>query len=269
MVEPQEPNAQNESVLSRWSRLKRGATPDKPAEAVSEISPRSPQFNTDEAPVVDGEKNAALEPGVVVPDARAARKANDALAELPSLDDISLDRDFTPFMQAKVPEVLKRQALKTLFKDPHFNVMDGLDIYIDDYTKFEPISAAELEGLSAWKSISKPLQQVVTPGGYAVDVESEEGKAVLAARERLAALKNADERGATVPLDSEETALTDARAPIQQTPPTSPRYGKRVGDFRYEDPEATAATAALTDAPTHPSIASSVAPIQASTDDPR
>ena len=33
-----------------------------------------------------------------------------------------------------------------------------------------------------------PTQQVVTPGGYAVDVESEEGKAVLAARAEADAL---------------------------------------------------------------------------------
>ncbi len=96
---------------------------------------------------------------------------------------ISLTEDFTPFMQAKVPQALKQQALKALFKEPHFNVMDGLDIYIDDYTVFEPISPEVMATLSSWKTIMNPSQQVVTPGGYAVDVESEEGKAVLAARD--------------------------------------------------------------------------------------
>ena len=34
-----------------------------------------------------------------------------------------------------VDESLKRQALRKLFADPRFNVMDGLDVYIDDYTQ--------------------------------------------------------------------------------------------------------------------------------------
>lgn len=155
-------------------------------------------------------------------------------AALPSLSDIALDRDFTPFMQAKVPEALKRQALKTLFKDAHFNTMDGLDTYIDDYTKFEPITAAELEGLSAWKSIMKPLEQVVTPGGYAVDVESEEGKAVLAAREALARRaesSNSVDREAASP-DSAIDQTTEDTVAIAALP--HERYGKRVGDFKSD-----------------------------------
>jgi hypothetical protein len=29
--------------------------------------------------------------------------------------------------------------MKKMFSDPHFNIMDGLDIYIDDYSKPDPI----------------------------------------------------------------------------------------------------------------------------------
>ena len=36
-------------------------------------------------------------------------------------------------------EDVRRAALKKLFSDPRFNVMDGLDVYIDDYSKTEPI----------------------------------------------------------------------------------------------------------------------------------
>jgi hypothetical protein len=35
--------------------------------------------------------------------------------------------------------------MKTLFSDPHFNVMDGLDIYIDDYSKPDPLPPGMLE----------------------------------------------------------------------------------------------------------------------------
>jgi hypothetical protein len=42
---------------------------------------------------------------------------------------------------------LRRSALKKLFSDPHFNVMDGLDVYIDDYSVSEPIPPEMLAGL--------------------------------------------------------------------------------------------------------------------------
>jgi hypothetical protein len=60
--------------------------------------------------------------------------------ELPALDSLTFESDFKAFMRGKVEEGVKRAALKKLFADPRFNVMDGLDTYIDDYTKSDPIS---------------------------------------------------------------------------------------------------------------------------------
>ena len=59
--------------------------------------------------------------------------------ELPPIESLSFESDFRAFMQSKVEETVKRAALKKLFSDPRFNVMDGLDTYIDDYTKEDPI----------------------------------------------------------------------------------------------------------------------------------
>lgn len=47
--------------------------------------------------------------------------------------------DFGQFLRQEISEEIRRKAMKTLFADPHFNVMDGLDIYIDDYAISEPI----------------------------------------------------------------------------------------------------------------------------------
>ena len=215
--------------LSRWSRLKRAAAADsanvvQPPPALTCV--RAELF---EAPPTSDQGNVSL---------GQAALAN---AELPSLSTISLTEDFTPFMQAKVPQALKQQALKALFKEPHFNVMDGLDIYIDDYTVFEPISPEVMATLSSWKAIMNPTQQVVTDGGYAVDVQSEEGKAVLAERARIAALNAPD---APLPL---EIATTDEQQNVETIEPIDPlvpaviiaaphpRYGKRVGDFVATD----------------------------------
>jgi hypothetical protein len=66
---------------------------------------------------------------------------------LPALESVTFESDFAAFMQAKVDEGVKRAALRKLFGDPRFNVMDGLDIYIDDYSIEDPIPAALLAQL--------------------------------------------------------------------------------------------------------------------------
>jgi hypothetical protein len=55
------------------------------------------------------------------------------------LANLTPDSDFAVFLREEIGEEVRRKALKTLFADPHFNVMDGLDIYIDDYSVADPI----------------------------------------------------------------------------------------------------------------------------------
>ena len=71
-----------------------------------------------------------------------------------SLDDVKLltkDSDFKPFMSQDVGVDVRNAAMKKLFADPHFNVMDGLDIYIDDYSKSDPIPDAMLRAMTSSK----------------------------------------------------------------------------------------------------------------------
>jgi hypothetical protein len=83
-----------------------------------------------------------------VPAAKAGDAADASAApQLPPLESLNFESDFRAFMRSKVEESVKRAALKKLFSDPRFNVMDGLDTYIDDYTKSEPIPEAMLATL--------------------------------------------------------------------------------------------------------------------------
>ena len=67
--------------------------------------------------------------------------------ELPPVEKLTIESDFRGFFHPKVNEDLRRSALKKLFADPHFNVMDGLDVYIDDYSQPNPLPAAMLAQL--------------------------------------------------------------------------------------------------------------------------
>ena len=110
----EEQNADRDPFLSRWSRLKKEAR-EAPTAAPS---PAAPEARTEEA-----------------------------APELPPLDELTLESDFRGFFHPKVDEDVRRAALRKLFAEPHFNVMDGLDTYIDDYSKTEPIPAAMLAGM--------------------------------------------------------------------------------------------------------------------------
>ena len=67
--------------------------------------------------------------------------------ELPPVESLTFDSDFTAFLRPEVDDQVKRAALKQLFRDPRFNVMDGLDTYIDDYTQADPIAPDVLADL--------------------------------------------------------------------------------------------------------------------------
>ena len=75
--------------------------------------------------------------------------------ELPPIESLTKDSDYTVFFQSKVDEDVRRAALKKLFSDPHFNVMDGLDTYIDDYSKGEALPAEMLAQLRSAQKIFK------------------------------------------------------------------------------------------------------------------
>lgn len=119
--------AADENFLSRWSRRKSdartGAAQEPPAQ-----------------PVAEGEAESAPSP--------AGAPAQSVPAPLPPVESLTPESDFTPFMKPEVDEGLKRQALKTLFADARFNVMDRLDVYIDDYSIPDPIPESWLGQLN-------------------------------------------------------------------------------------------------------------------------
>src|SRR5262249_55017680 len=77
---------------------------------------------------------------------------------LPPVESLTPESDFTPFMQPGVDPAVKREALKTLLRDPRFNVMDGLDVYIDDYSKPDPMPEEWLGKLNQLKRLGHYLE---------------------------------------------------------------------------------------------------------------
>ena len=76
---------------------------------------------------------------------------------LPTLADaqaLTPQSDFKPFMARGVAAEVKNAAMKKLFADPHYNVMDRLDTYIDDYSLPDPIPEAMLRQMVSAKFLN-------------------------------------------------------------------------------------------------------------------
>jgi hypothetical protein len=136
--------AEETGFLGRWARRKeearQGKALDEPAVAVppTSVDPAAP-------PAVAQTASPAPDPAAT-PDAAPPKAL--------TLDDARLltqDSDFKPFMAGGVSPEVRNAAMKKLFADPHFNVMDGLDTYIDDYTKSEPIPESMLRQMASAK----------------------------------------------------------------------------------------------------------------------
>ena len=137
-----------DGFLGRWSRRKQDARegkpaapePEAPAAAVSAVRPpaqvpTAPEPATPPTPSPQGSASTAEE-----------------APPLPTLADaqaLTPESDFKPFVARAVSPEVRNLAMKKLFADPHFNVMDGLDIYIGDYTQPDPLPAGMLRQMAS------------------------------------------------------------------------------------------------------------------------
>jgi hypothetical protein len=95
------------------------------------------------------------------------------LEEVKSLTPAS---DFSRFVAPGVDSGVKNAAMKKLFTDPHFNVMDGLDTYIDDYGRADPIPKSMLRQMVQARMLGlldDEMEEQPVPAGAVAHAELE------------------------------------------------------------------------------------------------
>ncbi len=131
-------DAEESGFLSRWARRKaqvrEGTVVDEARATPPVASPAIAPTAVAPIPVMPIAEPAATEP---VQDKPPAPTLADVAA-------LNRDSDYSRFVASGVDPEVKNAALGKLFSDPHFNVMDGLDTYIDDYGKPDPLPAGML-----------------------------------------------------------------------------------------------------------------------------
>ena len=104
-----------ESFIGRWSRRKHHSVGER--ESV--------------APTTEPE-GAAI-------DAPAEEPPSLTDSDMPPVESLGDDDDYSGFLSAGVSDGLRRSALRRLFHSDKFNAIDGLDDYAEDFASFAPL----------------------------------------------------------------------------------------------------------------------------------
>lgn len=114
----------DEGFITRWSRRKHVATAgttDKPLEGSRD------DLLVEEELIVESS-------GIV-----AAEEDFPTDSDMPPVESLDEDSDYSGFMSPKVSDELRNLALRKLFLGGSFSSRDGLDDYDDDFTSFEKL----------------------------------------------------------------------------------------------------------------------------------
>jgi hypothetical protein len=132
---PEVDTLENEEFLTRWSKRKalsrEGVELPEPATRIAGDN-KSPPGDSGSRNEEAWQDPARLgdEQGVEAPT---------AAPELPPIESLGEDSDYSAFLASDVPADLQRTALRKLFQSPKFNVRDGLDDYDLDFSSPEPL----------------------------------------------------------------------------------------------------------------------------------
>jgi hypothetical protein len=141
-------DSKNEGFLGRWSQRKQDIRAGKPL-AEPEIALK-PVALKNEANDADKANNIDTASAVTA----IEEKPETPMPTMADVHDLTAESDFSPFVAKNVSPEVRNSAMKKLFTDPHYNVMDRLDIYIDDYSQPDPIPESMLRQMVSAKFLN-------------------------------------------------------------------------------------------------------------------
>jgi len=131
--------------------------------------------------------------------------------EMPDLESMNRDSDFTPFLTDGVPDFIRRRAMRRLWMlDPMFNFRDGLNDYDDDFNVLHKIIDAATGNYQVGRGhLSEKELEDMTPEearrAFAPEDEEKSGDVAVDGGEM-----EADEGG-----EGEEPVLAEATADVR------------------------------------------------------
>jgi hypothetical protein len=144
--------------LNRWSKKKLGAEPELSPSELAEKQSSAQLKKSADASADDSKTLINANLGVKSPaeNADAAAPLAKTPEAMPTLEDVlklTKDSDFSAYVKPGIDPQVQQAAMQKLFSDPRYNIMDGLDIYIDDYSKPDPIPLDMLKKMNQSKML--------------------------------------------------------------------------------------------------------------------
>lgn len=216
-TEPAVPDAEPASAYGRWSRRK--------ARARAAPVPAAPRAQAPASAAVPAAAADGAGRVLDTPDAPPERALTDA--DMPALEALGEDDDYSGFLSPGVSEPLRLKALRKLFTSAKFNVTDGLDDYAEDFTKFEPL------GDIITSDMRHRIEMEAERARQAAEDEAREALARDATAQPEAALENAahggesgspgapDQTGAQVTASDDDDAAPPAAHEDAAAPPAA------------------------------------------------
>ncbi len=167
------------------------------------------------------------------PGAAPLAKVNQGVAEIkteppkmPTLADVAQltpESDFSSFMTQGVTPEVRNAAMKKLLADPHYNVMDGLDIYIGDYNTPDPLPEGMLAKMvgAQFLGLVKAPEDVAQSKPLETDIQNSAETSLTA---------QADNLDSSEPLDNNSAQHDHTHLRLQPNhAPADPEVGSGAG----------------------------------------
>ncbi len=163
-----------ESRFHRWSKRKAETHQEQEEKELQKsVSPEDP-----EEPEISTEEQVSEETKEI---------------ELPPLESLGPESDYSAFLSPEVDEQLKKLALRKLFKAPFYNVLDGLNDYDDDFTSFEALGDIVTSDMKFHQERKKAEQEQIEREKLEKQAEEQESIETMASEETEPVESDSDE----------------------------------------------------------------------------
>ena len=202
--------------LGRWARRKNDALQGKPLQEPAIAAKPVPLAVAGAQTVSTTAAAQAAGSLKEPPEAPATAQPAEKLLSLEDVKTLTQESDFTPFMARNVGPEVRNAAMKKLFADPQFNVMDGLDIYIDDYSKSDPIPESMLRQMASAKFLNLFEEEEDVENNKSQEASQTSAVAPGDAASRVAAdpdhldAETVAQSGASLELDAQDSLPADS-----------------------------------------------------------
>ena len=169
-----------DGFLSRWSQRKQAV---REGQSLVE-APAPATLPSPSARELDKQKSAKASAALAgtgsqqdqLPAAGGAAAPERVLPTLEDVKQLTPESDFSSFVAQGVSPEVRNAAVKKLFADPRYSMIDGMDIYLEDYSLPSPLSAAMLAKMVSAKTlrlVEDPDEQQASAQAQAVQASDQ------------------------------------------------------------------------------------------------